>query len=206
MFRTASAALFAPALLAVAACGSSTPEEPVPSDPDDVAAIVEAARQCDIADFADVPAVEIGQPEIHGDPSPVEINAMRSELYIERMGAQPCVYDLPSGLNFRITRAVAAGASPVTGDLVTVHYEGRLETGERFDSSYARGEPACLASDRLIDGLLEALPLMRVGEEWELYIPYQLANGERGRPPTIPPASALAFRMELIDLPDSCPS
>ena len=93
-------------------------------------------------------------------------------------------------------------ASPVSGDRVTVHYRGQFPNGEEFDSSYSRGEPATFPSDRLIEGWVEALPLMRVGEVWELYIPSELAYGARGVGP-IGPNQSLVFQLELVGLPDA---
>lgn len=192
---------------ALAACAESVPATPpVPADPENVASILEAARDCRAEDFAHLPVAEPGRPEFGGNPTEAQMNAFLSDFYIETMALRPCVYALPSGLHIEITRAVEEGGSPVTGDPVIVNYEGRFQNGDLFDSSYERGQPACFPSDRLISGWVEALPLMRVGEEWTLHIPYQLAYGERGRPPVIPPAKALTFRMELLELPESCPS
>lgn len=192
------------AALTLAACnggGNDVPATPpAPADPTDPASIVEAARACNPADFAHVPPATNGRPEFHGDPDTAQRNALESELYLERMRLQPCVYELPSGLMISVTRATE-GDSPVRGDMVTVNYEGWLADGTVFDSSYARGEPATFPSDRLIAGWVEALPLMRTGEEWTLYIPAGLAYGSRGAGSVIGPEQALTFRLELLELP-----
>jgi peptidylprolyl isomerase len=109
---------------------------------------------------------------------------------------------LPSGLEYVVVKTGPEdGASPAVLDEVRVHYEGRLVDGTVFDSSYARGEPAVFPAGRLIAGWVEALGLMKPGDEWMLYIPYALAYGETGTPDgTIPPASDLVFRVALLDV------
>lgn len=136
------------------------------------------------------------------EPGDAAANAVYSAAFLDEVRGQACVVELPSGLMLRIRTAVESGASPVSGDMVTVHYLGQLPHGETFDSSYERGEPATFPSDRLISGWVEALPLMRVGETWELYIPSELAYGSRPRPGgPIGPDMALVFQLEMIDLP-----
>lgn len=104
---------------------------------------------------------------------------------------------LPSGLRYREIRA-GTGASPAAADEVEVHYRGCFEDGRDFDSSYARGQTTSFPVNRVIAGWTEALQLMKEGARWELCIPYQLAYGEEGRPPTIPPRCTLYFEVELI--------
>lgn len=190
-------------ILALSACTSAPATRPVPSDPESAQSIVEAARQCRAEDFADAPMMDAGQPEFGGNPSQAQRNTILGELYIERMSLQPCVYALPSGLNFRILRASGEDAlTPEGGEIVRVHYDGQDINGQTFDSSYARAAPAEFPSGRLIAGWVEALGLMRTGEEWELFIPPDLAYGERGTPGgPIGPSQTLYFRMELICLP-----
>jgi FKBP-type peptidyl-prolyl cis-trans isomerase len=93
----------------------------------------------------------------------------------------------------------ASGLRPQKGDLIKVHYEGKLLDGEVFDSSYDRGAPAAMPLEHLIPGWMEALPLMRPGDEWILYVPPNLGYGAEGQG-RIPPNSALIFRIELIDM------
>ena len=111
---------------------------------------------------------------------------------------------LASGLQYKVVRAgPAAGMRPLRGDEVKVNYEGRLlpdnasKQGRVFDSSYERGVPAALPLDGLIPGWIEALQLMRPGDEWMLYLPPDLAYGDSGVG-DIPPGSTLVFRIELI--------
>ncbi|MHA6287624.1 FKBP-type peptidyl-prolyl cis-trans isomerase [Maricaulis sp. CAU 1757] len=164
-----------------------------------VAAIVAEARACDLP--ADTEIVLVGPPE---GPIQADANAEASEAYIASVLEQECVFELPSGLVFRIVDAEQEGLSPMPGDLVTVHYRGQLPHGEVFDSSYDRGQPETFPSDRLIRGWVEALPLMHVGESWELYLRPRLGYGERGTPDgPIGPNQALIFEMELLDVPSA---
>lgn len=183
---------------------NASPTPPVPEDATDPASIVAAARACDVADYADWPEADVGRPEFSEGVSERDRNAMLSELYLERVAARPCVYALPSGLHFQVNRAVEEGPSPEPGQFIRAHYDGTLPNGDRFDSSYQRGTAMCAPSNVFIPGWNEALTLMRVGEEWELYIPASLAYGDRGAGGVIPPAMALKFRMELLETPESC--
>lgn len=108
------------------------------------------------------------------------------------------VTTLPSGLQYVVVEE-GAGATPTSKDQVTVHYEGRLLDGTVFDSSYKRGEPATFGVTQVIKGWTEALQLMPEGSKWTVYIPYDLAYGERDSG-TIPPFSTLVFDIELINI------
>ncbi len=81
-----------------------------------------------------------------------------------------------------------------------VHYEGKLLDGKVFDSSYQRGEPIVLSVNGVIKGWTEALQLMQTGDKWKLYIPYNLAYGERGAGGDIPPYATLIFDIELLSI------
>merc|ERR1711918_320424 len=77
---------------------------------------------------------------------------------------------------------------------------GRLLDGSEFDSSYSRGQPTTFAPNQVIKGWTEAMQLMVQGDKWEMYIPYEMAYGEDGRPPKIPPAACLIFIMEIVKI------
>lgn len=110
----------------------------------------------------------------------------------------PGVVSLPSGLQYKVVKSgPAEGVRPLPGDEVKVNYEGKLISGKVFDSSYERGVPAALPLDQLVPGWIEALQLMRPGDEWVLYVPSNLAYGENGAG-DIPPGSTLIFRIELL--------
>ncbi len=89
---------------------------------------------------------------------------------------------------------------PTIGSPTSCHYEGKLIDGSVFDSSYQRGSPTSFAPNQVIKGWTEAMQLMVEGDKWELYIPSELAYGERGSPPKIPPSSTLIFVMEMIEI------
>lgn len=106
------------------------------------------------------------------------------------------IVTLPSGLQYRVL-ADGTGKKPSAEDTVTVHYRGTLVNGEEFDSSYRRNEPATFAVSGVIKGWTEALQLMKEGAKWQLFIPQQLAYGERGMG-AIGPNELLIFEVELI--------
>jgi FKBP-type peptidyl-prolyl cis-trans isomerase len=99
-----------------------------------------------------------------------------------------------------------SGIVPDYDDIVVVHYNGYFVDGHKFDSSIDRGSPIKLELNKFIPGWQEILLMMPVGSKWEVYIPYNLAYGERGMPGrelgeyVIPPSSALIFEMELLDI------
>jgi FKBP-type peptidyl-prolyl cis-trans isomerase FklB len=131
-------------------------------------------------------------------------NLTAGQAFLTENAAKPGVKALPSGVQYEIVRSgPAAGPQPKKTDLVKVHYEGKLITGEVFDSSYERGAPAAMKLGSLIPAWVEALQQMRPGDEWVLYVPPEQGYGEDGAGP-IPPNSVLIFRVELVDvLPSS---
>jgi FKBP-type peptidyl-prolyl cis-trans isomerase FklB len=109
------------------------------------------------------------------------------------------VITLPSGLQYEIIKA-GEGPKPNLEDKVTTHYHGTLIDGTVFDSSVDRGEPASFPVNGVIKGWTEALQLMPVGSKWKLFVPYDLAYGERGTGPQIGPYTTLIFEVELISI------
>lgn len=109
------------------------------------------------------------------------------------------VVTLPSGLQYEILKA-GTGPKPKAEDKVKCHYHGTTIDGKVFDSSIERGEPATFAVNRVIPGWTEALQLMPVGSKWKLYIPANLAYGERGAGRDIKPNAALIFEVELLEI------
>jgi FKBP-type peptidyl-prolyl cis-trans isomerase FklB len=107
------------------------------------------------------------------------------------------VVTLPSGLQYKILKA-GDGKTPAASDTVECHYRGTLLDGTEFDSSYRRGEPAKLTLTAIISGWREALLLMPVGSKWQIFVPAQLAYGERGNGRDIGPNATLVFEMELL--------
>jgi peptidylprolyl isomerase/FKBP-type peptidyl-prolyl cis-trans isomerase FklB len=110
------------------------------------------------------------------------------------------VHVLPSGLQYKVVATGPAdGLRPKPQDEVKVHYEGKLLNGHVFDSSFARGQPAAFPLEGLIPGWVEALQLMRPGDEWMLYVPANLAYGDKDMGGgEIPANSTLIFRIQLI--------
>lgn len=104
-----------------------------------------------------------------------------------------------SGLQYQILTP-ALGQKPKATDTVRCHYEGRLTTGEVFDSSYRRGEPATFGLQQVIRGWTEGLQLMAVGSKFRFFIPYDLAYGAQGAGGAIPPYAALVFDVELLGI------
>jgi FKBP-type peptidyl-prolyl cis-trans isomerase len=110
------------------------------------------------------------------------------------------VQTLPSGLQYKVMASgPAGGPSPKLGDVVKVHYEGKLVSGEVFDSSFARNKPMLMPLEGLVSAWMEALPKMKVGDEWMLYVPPELGYGPQGAGP-IPPNSVLIFRVKLLGM------
>ncbi|MCH5311828.1 MAG: FKBP-type peptidyl-prolyl cis-trans isomerase [Prevotella sp.] len=122
------------------------------------------------------------------------------EAFLAENAKKEGVVVLPSGLQYKVLQA-GEGKTPQKGDKVKVHYEGRLIDGTVFDASKRHGDkPAEFGVTDVIKGWTEALLLMPVGSKWQLYIPYDLAYGERGTGRDIKPYSTLVFDVELVDI------
>lgn len=117
-----------------------------------------------------------------------EENAKREEITVTETGIQ-----------YEVITA-GEGAQPSATDTVTVHYQGSLIDGTVFDSSVQRGEPATFPVNGVIPGWQEVLPMMKTGSKWRVFIPSELAYGERGAGNAIPPHSPLVFDIELISI------
>ena len=115
-------------------------------------------------------------------------NAKRKEVIV-----------LESGLQYEILKN-GNGPKPNLNDQVTTHYHGTLIDGTVFDSSVERGQPATFPVSGVIKGWTEALQLMEVGSKWKLFIPYNLAYGEKGAGAQIGPYTTLIFEVELIKI------
>jgi FKBP-type peptidyl-prolyl cis-trans isomerase FklB len=109
------------------------------------------------------------------------------------------VVALPSGLQYKILKS-GTGPKPTAADTVVCNYKGTLIDGKEFDSSYKRGQPATFPVGGVIKGWTEALQLMPVGSTWQLFIPADLAYGDRQAGPDITPGSTLVFEVELMSI------
>ncbi len=121
------------------------------------------------------------------------------ELFLAENAKKEGVTVTASGLQYEVITA-GTGEKPTASSRVKTHYHGTLIDGTVFDSSYNRGEPIDFAVGGVIAGWTEALQLMPVGSKWRLYIPHNLAYGERGAGASIAPFSALIFDVELLDI------
>jgi FKBP-type peptidyl-prolyl cis-trans isomerase FklB len=131
--------------------------------------------------------------------SEADANLAASQAFLAENGKRPGVVTLPSGLQYEILKE-GAGATPGPDDEVVTHYHGTLRDGTVFDSSVERGEPVTFPVRGVIRGWVEALQLMPVGSKWKLYLPPDLAYGDRGAGGRIGPNQALVFEVELLDI------
>ena len=121
------------------------------------------------------------------------------ENFLAENGKKKGVTTLVSGLQYEVITK-GEGAKPTLNDQVTTHYHGTLIDGTVFDSSVERGQPATFPVSGVIKGWTEALQLMSVGSKWRLFVPYNLAYGERGAGANIGPFTTLIFEVELISI------
>ena len=128
-----------------------------------------------------------------------EKNKADGEKFLAENAKKEGVKTLPSGLQYKEI-APGTGKSPKTTDTVTTHYKGTLIDGTEFDSSYKRGQPATFQVSGVIPGWTEALQLMKEGAKWQLFVPSNLAYGERGAGREIGPNATLIFEVELISV------
>ena len=109
------------------------------------------------------------------------------------------VTELPSGIQYLVLKE-GNGAQPQLTDAVKAHYKGALLDGKEFDSSFRRNQPFTAPLRSLIKGWQEVLPLMKEGSHWRLWIPSDLAYGDRGAGSDIPGGATLMFEIELISV------
>lgn len=128
-----------------------------------------------------------------------EKNIGEGKKFLDENAKRAGVTTLPSGLQYEVLTA-GTGPKPTADQQVTVHYHGTLLDGTVFDSSVERGEPASFGVTQVIQGWVEALQLMPTGSKWKLYIPYNLAYGERAAGGAIGPYSTLIFEVELLKI------
>lgn len=118
--------------------------------------------------------------------------------YLEKYATQDGVMKRPSGLMYRVlTNGPEGGKQPTPESVVTINYSGAFIDGTEFDSSYPSGAPVTFPLARLIPGWVEALPLMKEGDTWEVVVPFALGYGEKGRG-SIPGRQTLVFKIELV--------
>jgi len=128
-----------------------------------------------------------------------EQNEQAGDTFLATNKKAEGVIALPNGMQYKILTP-GTGAKPVLTDTVTVNYEGKLINGHVFDSSYQRGQAISFPLNGVIEGWQQGLQLMKTGATWELYIPANLAYGERGAPGAIGPNETLIFKVNLISI------
>jgi FKBP-type peptidyl-prolyl cis-trans isomerase FklB len=125
-------------------------------------------------------------------------NKAEGEKFLAANGKKADVKTTKSGLQYKVLKE-GTGPMPKATDVVRTHYHGTFINGEVFDSTIESKEPAEFEVNGVISGWTEALQLMKVGSKWQLFVPFKLAYGERGRP-GIPPSATLVFEVELLEI------
>lgn len=128
-----------------------------------------------------------------------EKNLKDGAKFLEENKKKAGVVTLPSGLQYQVLKE-GDGSKPKETDKVTTHYHGTLLDGTVFDSSVERKQPATFPVNGVIPGWVEALQLMKVGSKWKLFVPSNLAYGERGAGGAIGPNETLIFEVELLEI------
>ncbi len=128
-----------------------------------------------------------------------EKNKAEADAFFKENKTKKGVVTLESGLQYKVLKS-GKGKSPKLSSTVVTNYSGKLLDGTEFDSSFKRGTPFTTKVTGVIKGWTEVLQLMHEGDKWEVYIPADLAYGERGSPPVIGPNQALIFTLELLSV------
>jgi FKBP-type peptidyl-prolyl cis-trans isomerase FklB len=141
--------------------------------------------------------VELRQKQAQVMKTAADSGRKEADTFFAENAKREGVVTLPSGLQYKILRA-GTGKTPTDADSVDCQYRGTRLDGAEFDSSYARGQPATFRVAGVIRGWQQALKLMPTGSKWQLFVPPELAYGERGSGAKIPPNAALVFEVELL--------
>jgi FKBP-type peptidyl-prolyl cis-trans isomerase FklB len=130
-----------------------------------------------------------------------EKNRLEGEAFLAENKTKEGVVALPSGLQYKVLKE-GNGEKPALGDTVVCYYRGTLIDGTEFDSSYKRKKPAIFAVRSVVKGWAEALQLMPAGSRWQLFIPSDLAYGDRGAGKDVGPNATLIYEVELVSIRD----
>jgi len=141
---------------------------------------------------------EMAKKQEQATKKAAEVNKKAGEAFLAENKKKDGVLTLPSGLQYKILKA-GEGRKPTMDDTVECQYRGALLDGTEFDSSYRMGKPLTFDVKGVIAGWREALQLMPVGSKWQLFVPPQLAYGERGTS-GIGPNVTLVFEVELVSI------
>lgn len=150
----------------------------------------------------EIPAIQAAFEEINAEitqrrEEEAKVLAAEGESFLAENAKRAEVTVTASGLQYEVL-TTGEGEKPTAESTVRTHYHGTLINGDVFDSSYDRGEPAEFPVGGVIKGWTEALQMMPVGSKWRLYVPHDLAYGERGAGASIAPYSTLIFDVELL--------
>lgn len=125
------------------------------------------------------------------------VNLAKAKEFLRSNAMKKGIVVLPSGLQYEVL-AAGAGPQPTLDDVVSTHYRGTHLDGSEFDATDPADEPASFPVRGVVPGWQEALPLMKVGSRWRLFVPPDLGYGEEGSPPVIEPNEVLVFEIELV--------
>lgn len=126
-----------------------------------------------------------------------QVNLAKAREFLRTNATKPGVVTRPSGLQYEVLQA-GTGPQPTLDDVVSTQYRGTHLDGSEFDATDPHGGPATFPVRGVVPGWQEALPLMKVGSRWRLYVPPDLGYGEGGSPPVIEPNEVLVFEIELV--------
>jgi FKBP-type peptidyl-prolyl cis-trans isomerase FklB len=127
----------------------------------------------------------------------IEVQKQAGQIFLEENKNKEGVISLPEGLQYHVIKE-GTGIQPTIHSSVTAHYKGALLDGKEFDSSFKRNQPFTAPLRALIKGWQIAIPLMKEGSHWRLWIPSDLAYGDRGAGSDIPGGATLMFEVELL--------
>ena len=129
----------------------------------------------------------------------IEAQKKAGKEFLEANKSKPGVSELPGGLQYEVVKE-GTGPQPKLSDKIKAHYKGELLSGKEFDSSFKRNQPFSAPLTALIQGWQIAIPLMKQGSHWRLWIPSDLAYGDRGAGSDIPGGATLMFEVELLEI------
>ncbi|MCX5852471.1 MAG: FKBP-type peptidyl-prolyl cis-trans isomerase [Deltaproteobacteria bacterium] len=153
--------------------------------------------EADLRETMNAFETELRQKQIDATKVAREKNKIEGDAFLAANKTKEGVISLPSGVQYKIIKK-GDGKLPTDADTVEYHYRGVLIDGTEFDSSYTRVQPSIFKLSGIIPGLRETLKLMPVGSMWQIFIPPQLAYGERGAGRDIGPNATLIFEIELL--------
>jgi FKBP-type peptidyl-prolyl cis-trans isomerase FklB len=148
---------------------------------------------------------EIRQKQMHAEEAAATENKTKGEAFLAENAKKDGVVALPDGLQYKILTA-GKGKKPAESDTVLCNYKGTFLDGTEFDSSAKAGKPVPFEVKNVIPGFKEVLQLMPVGSKWQVFVPSNLAYGERGAGGVIGPNATLIFEVELVSIQDTPPA